>query len=215
MPAPRAPQPAQAGPRLGPPPTPPTPPPLSRFNAASDGEAAALLLRCCGSTRWASRVAACRPYPDTDALLAALDEASYDMTRADLVEALATESPQLPSPGDGAPQRAAGADAQRDRDTHVPSDERDRRDHRDQRGLLAAHTALRAAHSAYESRFGHAFLICLDEWPPGEQLGQALAGVRARLGNDPEEERVVVTEELRRLARGRLLQLVESAAGAG
>jgi 2-oxo-4-hydroxy-4-carboxy-5-ureidoimidazoline decarboxylase len=32
--------------------------------------------------------------------------------------------------------------------------------------------------------------------------------VRSRLGSDPEEERLVAAEELRRLARGRLLRLV-------
>ncbi|OEV31890.1 hypothetical protein AN219_02360, partial [Streptomyces nanshensis] len=41
------------------------------------------------------------------------------------------------------------------------------------------------------------------------------ASVRARLGNDLEEERLVVTEELRRLARGRLGRTVRGVAGAG
>ncbi|OEU86243.1 hypothetical protein DB35_15520 [Streptomyces abyssalis] len=173
--------------------------PLSRFNAAPDEAAAALLLRCCGSTRWAARITGCRPYPDTDSLLAALDEASYDMTPGDLAEALASETPELPSP-DGGPALSKDRDGLR---------------HRDQRGLLTAHTALRAAHAAYENRFGHAFIICLDGWEPGEQLGQALASVRARLGNDLEEERLVVTEELRRLARGRLGRTVRGVAGAG
>ncbi|WP_275936958.1 2-oxo-4-hydroxy-4-carboxy-5-ureidoimidazoline decarboxylase, partial [Streptomyces nanshensis] len=150
-------------------------------------QAAALLLRCCASTRWAARVAACRPYPDRDALLAALDEACYDMTPADLAEALAPESPLLPSPGPHG---------------------------HDHRGVLAAHTALRAAHAAYEHRFGHVFLVCLDEYEPGERLDQALAGVRTRLGHDPEEERPLVAEELRRLARGRLLRLVAGGTGA-
>jgi 2-oxo-4-hydroxy-4-carboxy-5-ureidoimidazoline decarboxylase len=172
--------------------------PLSRFNSAPDEEIAALLLRCCGSTRWAARVAACRPYPDAESLLAALDEASYDMTSADLAEALAPESPLLPSTGTGLQQHGTGA----------------RPAGHDQRGVLAAHTALRAAHAAYENRFGHAFIVCLDECDPGEQLGQALASVRTRLGHDPEEERLVVAEELRRLSRGRLLRMVERSGGA-
>ncbi|WP_223281333.1 2-oxo-4-hydroxy-4-carboxy-5-ureidoimidazoline decarboxylase [Streptomyces sp. San01] len=73
-----------------------------------------------------------------------------------------------------------------------------------------AHTALGAAHSAYESRFGHAFVICLDGYGPEEALDQLLAGIRSRLGNDPEEERVLSWEELRRLARGRLARLVRT-----
>ncbi|MFI9775945.1 2-oxo-4-hydroxy-4-carboxy-5-ureidoimidazoline decarboxylase [Streptomyces sp. NPDC051956] len=73
-----------------------------------------------------------------------------------------------------------------------------------------AHTALGAAHGAYESRFGHAFVICLDDYGPAEALDQLLAGIRSRLGNDPEEERVLSWDELRRLARGRLARLVRS-----
>jgi 2-oxo-4-hydroxy-4-carboxy-5-ureidoimidazoline decarboxylase len=134
------------------------------------------LIGCCGSRRWAHRLAAHRPYPDVDALLAAADEASYDMTAEDLGEALTEES------------------------AHHPLS--------DQPGLLAAHTALRAAHAAYESRFGHAFVICLDGYGLDERLDQVLAGIRARLANDPVRERESTAEELRRLARGRLVRLV-------
>ncbi len=43
----------------------------------------------------------------------------------------------------------------------------------------AAHLALRAAHAAYESRFGHAFVICLDAFHPSSTVDQVLAGIRA------------------------------------
>ncbi|MGW8380653.1 2-oxo-4-hydroxy-4-carboxy-5-ureidoimidazoline decarboxylase [Streptomyces sp. ODS28] len=149
---------------------------IEGFNAAPPAQAEEALGRCCGSRRWAARLTAHRPYPDLDALLAAADEASYDLTAEDLGEALAEESAQHPLS--------------------------------DQPGLLAAHTALRAAHAAYESRFGHAFVICLDGWSRDERLDQVLAGIRGRLGNDPEREREATAEELRRLARGRLTRLV-------
>jgi len=76
----------------------PHPPrPLDAFNAASAAEAGALLLRCLHSRRWSHRIAAHRPYPDLDALLAAADEAAYDLSPADLAEALSHESlPELP-----------------------------------------------------------------------------------------------------------------------
>lgn len=148
----------------------PSPHGLTRFNAASAAEAETLLLSCCHSPRWAERVAAHRPYPTVDALLAAADEAGYDLSRADLDEALAAESSAPPHP-DAPP---------------------------------AARTALRAAHAAYESSFGHAFVISLEGVRPGERLDQVLAGIRSRLGNEPEEERVIAADELRRLARARL-----------
>jgi 2-oxo-4-hydroxy-4-carboxy--5-ureidoimidazoline (OHCU) decarboxylase len=132
------------------------------------------LLTCCRSLRWAHRLAHHRPYPDLGAVLAAADEAAYDLTPADLAEAMAGESLTLLPDG----------------------------------AYSAAHTALSAAHAAYESRFGHVFVICLDEFAPGEVLDQVLVGIRSRLANEPEEERVVTADELRRLARGRLARLV-------
>ncbi|WP_351229539.1 2-oxo-4-hydroxy-4-carboxy-5-ureidoimidazoline decarboxylase [Streptomyces sp. NPDC002133] len=147
---------------------------LERFNTAPAGAAEAALLACCGSRRWGRRIVAHRPYPDLDALLAAADEASYDLGSADLDEALADESSSGLNPG-------------------APT---------------AAHTALRAAHAAYESSFGHAFVICLDGFHPDEQPDQVLAAIRARLANERDEERVVSADELRRLARTRLAHLV-------
>ncbi|MET9954586.1 2-oxo-4-hydroxy-4-carboxy-5-ureidoimidazoline decarboxylase [Streptomyces sp. NPDC006339] len=147
---------------------------LARFNAAPASVAQHLLLDCCGSRRWAERVAAHRPYPTLDALLAAADEAGYDLSGADLAEALSRETAALPHP-DAPP---------------------------------AARTALRAALAAYESGFGHAFVISLDGVPAGERLDRVLAGIRSRLGNEREEERVIAAEELRRLARTRLTRSI-------
>ncbi|MDR3083582.1 MAG: 2-oxo-4-hydroxy-4-carboxy-5-ureidoimidazoline decarboxylase [Streptomyces sp.] len=147
---------------------------LERFNSAAAGETRRALLTCCGSPRWARRIAEHRPYPDVSSLLAAADEAVYDLTPADLVEALAAEPPTLLPDGT----------------------------------YSAAHTALSAAHAAYESRFGHMFVICLDGIAPEEEADQVLAAIRSRLANDREEERLLAAEELRRLARGRLTRLV-------
>ncbi|NEB75120.1 2-oxo-4-hydroxy-4-carboxy-5-ureidoimidazoline decarboxylase [Streptomyces sp. SID14478] len=150
---------------------------LTRFNALPRDAAEAALLPCCASLAWAHRLAAHRPYPDLDALLAAADEAAYDLTPDDLSEALAHEElPSLP-----------GATA-----------------------YSAAGTALAAAHHAYEHRFGHAFVICLDDIAPGEALDHLLAGLRESFGTDAEEERVRAAEELRRLARGRITRLVRN-----
>lgn len=154
-------------------------PGLAQFNALPADEAERALLTCCGSHRWARRIAAHRPYPDPDSLLAASDEASYDLTGGDIAEALACESLTVLPAG-----------------THS-----------------AAHMALGAAHAAYESRFGHVFVICLDDTAPEESPDLVLAGIRARLANDPEEERARTAEELRRLARGRLTRLLPGTRG--
>ncbi|WP_374120791.1 2-oxo-4-hydroxy-4-carboxy-5-ureidoimidazoline decarboxylase [Streptomyces sp. AN091965] len=157
---------------------PASPGPLEPLNTAPADEAQRTLLTCCGSSHWARRLAAHRPYPDLDALLAAADEAAYDLTPADLAEALAAE-PFEPAVAPGSASTAAA-------------------------------TALRAAHAAYESRFGHAFVICLDATAPSEALDHLLASLRDRLGNDPEEELAVAADELRRAARARLTRLVHN-----
>lgn len=157
--------------------TPGTCSPLEHFNTAPAADAVHTLLTCLRSPHWAHRIADHRPYPTVDALLAASDEAAYDLTPRDLVEALAGES--LPALPEGA--------------------------------YSAARMALSAAQGAYEIRFGHAFVVCLDDLPPNEALDRVLEGIRSRLTNDPEEERIVTAEELRRLARGRLVEVLRGA----
>ncbi|WKV76199.1 2-oxo-4-hydroxy-4-carboxy-5-ureidoimidazoline decarboxylase [Streptomyces sp. PCS3-D2] len=148
-------------------------PGLTRFNSLSPEAARAVLLQCCGSRRWAHRVAAHRPYPDADALRAAADEASYDLSQSDLTEALAAEhSAELDH---GAP--------------------------------YAALLALEAAHTEYERKFGHAFVVCLDGHPPEEQADQLLGAIRRRMGHEADEERSISADELRRVAQSRLLDL--------
>ncbi|WP_338931972.1 2-oxo-4-hydroxy-4-carboxy-5-ureidoimidazoline decarboxylase [Streptomyces netropsis] len=147
---------------------------LDRLNAADPDDAEAALLVCCGSRRWARRLAAHRPYPAPDALLAAADAAGHALGRADLSEAFAAEAAGAFTP---AQARAVGA--------------------------------LRAAHAAYERRFGHVFVICLDGCRPEEVLGRLLSALRARLAAPLHEEHATAAGELRRIARGRLTRLAQ------
>lgn len=150
---------------------------LTAFNAAPEADARRLLLGCLRSPRWTERVAAHRPYPDLAALLAAADEAAYDLTPGELAGALAAETGAAPPP-----------------DLYE-----------------AAHTALDAARAAYEARFGHAFVISLDAITPNERLDHVLTAILSRLANDPEEERAVAADELRRLAGERLAHQLSDA----
>ncbi|NYI07992.1 2-oxo-4-hydroxy-4-carboxy-5-ureidoimidazoline decarboxylase [Allostreptomyces psammosilenae] len=155
---------------------------LRRLNAATVGAAEEALLACCGARRWAWRLARHRPYPDLASLLAAADEASWDLTPEDLHEAFSDEAPPYPLGESGAGGNAGGA-----------------------------LTALRAAHTAYQERFGHPFVICWEDRAEDERLAHLLDRLHARLGNDPEEERLIAAEELRRCALIRLTHLVSAA----
>ncbi|WP_342673481.1 2-oxo-4-hydroxy-4-carboxy-5-ureidoimidazoline decarboxylase [Streptomyces sp. ICBB 8177] len=76
---------------------------LARLNAAAPGDAERMLLDCCASGRWARRLADHRPYRDLGTLLAAADEAAYDLRPTDLDEALAGECAQPLPPTNGGP----------------------------------------------------------------------------------------------------------------
>lgn len=155
-----------------------TPIGLARLNEDQPGVAEAVLLSCCGSRQWARRLAGHRPYPDLDALLAAADEAAYDLTPGDLAEALAAEATAA-----GPPPLS---------DVPLPP---------------AANTALRAALAAYEARFGHVFVLSPEGAEPEELLDVVLASIHARLGHDPDKERIVSADQLRRVARTRLTRM--------
>jgi len=154
---------------------------LSPLNLAPSVAAEEAFRDCCGSHRWARRMAAHRPYPTVEALLAAADEAAYDLTSGDLAEALAAEA-TAPLPD---------------------------------RGNLTVRTALRAAHAAYEAKFGHAFVLALDEDDPAQALDQTLTSLRQRLNHDEDEEAAVTAEQLRRTTRLRLIRLAGSPDRAG
>lgn len=180
-----------AAPKVGPIPRPPpiqepalssdTPPVgLYLLNRAPSLVAEAALRTCCGSHRWARRMAAHRPYPSIDTLLAAADEAAYDLTSGDLAEALADE------PTTALPDRGGLA-------VHT--------------ALRAANAAYEAK---FGHAFVIALTGLDDPDDPAEVLDLTLTSLRQRLGHDEDEESVVTAEQLRRICRARLTRLAET-----
>src|SRR6478735_4045285 len=75
----------------------------------------------------------------------------------------------------------------------------------EQAGVADADTAaLAAGNLAYEQRFGYIYLICAS----GLSGAQMVAALRARLTHDDEQERLVVMEELRKIAALRLAKAI-------
>lgn len=154
---------------------------LETFNAAAPREATAVLLACCASRRFATVVAAGRPYPSLAAVEDAVHAAFESLTWEDVREALSGH-PRIGARADGksAAEQSGVADSDR--------------------------AALAAANAGYEARFGHIFVICAS----GLTGGQMLAALRARLGNDPDTERIVATRELARITTLRLRKALSS-----
>ena len=161
---------------------------LDRLNALPDGEARALLLACCASSRWAERVAAGRPYRSANDVLDAADAASRDLGPADVQEALAAH----PRIGDRAGGASREAGWSRQEQASVADAD------------AAVRDELHAGNLAYEERFGQVFLIRAAGRSPTEMLAE----LRRRLGNDPESERREVADQLREITRLRVERLL-------
>jgi 2-oxo-4-hydroxy-4-carboxy-5-ureidoimidazoline decarboxylase len=143
---------------------------LASFNAAPAADALAAMAACCAARRFAAAMAAGRPYPSADSLLAAAGAAFDKLTWDDVREAMDAH----PRIGD----RVSGQSAA------------------EQSGVAdGTRAALAAGNAAYEQRFGHVFLICATGLS-GEQM---LAALRQRLDHDQESERMVATAELRQI----------------
>jgi 2-oxo-4-hydroxy-4-carboxy-5-ureidoimidazoline decarboxylase len=154
---------------------------LASFNAAATEDAVAAMMSCCSSKRFATAMAAGRPYASLAAAEAAVTAAFASLDWADILEAIAGH----PRIGD----RANGQSAA------------------EQSGVAdSSRAALADGNREYEEHFGHVFLICAAGLS-GEEM---LAALRERLGNDPDTERKVATTELRKITVLRLGKVLGS-----
>jgi allantoinase len=164
---------------------------LDRLNALGAAEAIAELLRCCGSRRWAERMADLRPFPSEEGLFQAADAVWNGLDDPDRIEAFEAH----PRIGDLDALRAKFASTA-SWAAHEQAGVSDADD-----SILRA---LAEANQDYEARFGHLFIVCAT----GKSAVEMLELLRDRLGNDPEAERAVASGEQAKIARIRLRKLV-------
>jgi allantoicase len=157
---------------------------LRWLNALPAGQARSELLSCCGSTAWAAKMAASRPFTDASALADTADEVWDALDPDDWLEAFAAH----PRIGD----RAVGGSWSSAEQAGVGGADP---------GVLAA---LAEGNLAYERRFGHVFLISAS----GRKADELLAALHERMGNDPEGELRVAAAEQRKITRLRLEKLL-------
>lgn len=152
---------------------------LDAFNVAEPAVAEHDLLACCASRRWADELLARRPYHDLSQLRSVSEQVLRVLEWDDVRQALAAH-PRIGERVAGESTEAGWSRAEQAGAT--PSDD------------------LVAGNRLYEERFGHVFLICATGLS-GEEM---LTALRRRLGNDPDTERDVVREELRKIVDLRL-----------
>lgn len=155
-------------------------------------EAEAAFLECCGSSVWARRMAAARPFAMLENLFETAEEIWFSLSTADQLEAFAAH-PQIgskkaaPSQGARAAEWSAG----------------------EQSGMAAAADTVRdelaELNRLYKNKFGFIFIVCASGKDPNEML----AICKARLGNSAETELHIAAEEQRKITEIRLGKLLE------
>jgi OHCU decarboxylase len=162
---------------------------MTDLNALDEPAAVAAFLRCCGSSRWAQRMAAARPFADVAAVETGADAIWLALEPHDWREAFAAH----PKIGAANPGAAEASDWARQEQASV---------------AVAGHDTLRrlaAANRDYEARFGYIFIVCAT----GKTAGEMLALLEARLRHDAGEELPIAAEEQRQITRLRLNKLIE------
>ncbi|HEY0189938.1 MAG TPA: allantoicase [Kofleriaceae bacterium] len=161
---------------------------VARLNALPADDATTALRRCCGSARWAERMAAQRPFEDAPALLRIAERIWWSLDEAAHREAFAAHpqigETQTPVSGDSAwsagEQRAAAtAEAQ-------------------------VFAELADANRGYLERHGFLFIVCAT----GRSAADMLADLRARTPSPLADELRTAAEEQIKITRLRLHKLL-------
>ncbi|HYH85600.1 MAG TPA: 2-oxo-4-hydroxy-4-carboxy-5-ureidoimidazoline decarboxylase [Pyrinomonadaceae bacterium] len=152
--------------------------PVEKLNRLPTDEARAVLLDCCGSTRWAESVAANRPYWDVGQCLIIGERIWKELERDDWLEAFRAH----PKIGERKAEAVASQKAQswsegeQSRASDAASETLD---------------ALAAANREYEAKFGFIFIVCAS----GKTADEMLALLRDRMSNDIDTELRVAAGE--------------------
>ena len=156
---------------------------LQSLNAARMDAAICALLRCCGSSNWAKRMAELRPFEDIDELEEAGDRNWALCSREDWLEAFAAH----PKIG----QRSGSQWSQQEQSETASSD-------------FDTQAALDRVNKEYETKFGYIFVVCA----AGKTAPELLAILQQRLANDPENEIYHAAEQQQLITHLRLRKLL-------
>jgi 2-oxo-4-hydroxy-4-carboxy-5-ureidoimidazoline decarboxylase len=159
----------------------------SRIDDAPLEEASALLMACCGSSRWVDRMLGRRPFGSRAALLSAAREEWFALSADHWREAFEHH----PKIGDASALRTRFAATR-----HLSE--------REQAGVASAADeimeALAEGNRAYQKKFGFIFIVCASGRSAEEMLDRLLT----RLPNDPAAEILIAAEEHAQITARRL-----------
>jgi len=173
----------------------PTSPPdgVERLNRMSEKAAHKAFLDCCGSRKWAARMAANRPFGTSAELFVLADRIWPELAEEDWLEAFRHHPPI------GGKRPAA---KQLSKASRWSAKEQSTA----QKAAPETLAELAAENRAYSQNFGYVFLICAS----GKTSEDILEALRKRMPNDPATELQIAAEEQRKITRLRLEKLLAS-----
>ena len=177
---------------------------LRWLNTLPDRAAHDAFISCCGSEKWARRMAGQRPFISWEQLRRQADAACDDLSDPDWLQAFSCHPrigdipPAVAEPGPGVSSvssaaSAASADRWAQQEQSATSEA--------SRETLGA---LQKANQEYYSRFGHIFIVCAT----GKCGEEMLESLRRRIQNSPQEELKVAAGEQRKIMQLRLQKMV-------
>jgi OHCU decarboxylase len=165
---------------------------LEQLNKLPKDKAEATFLDCCGSTEWAKRMAAERPFGMIENLYQSAESIWSSLSSADHLEAFASH-PKIGSKKPAPKQQAKSA----------------KWSSNEQSGLETANDEVKndlaEANRLYLEKFGFIFIVCAT----GKSAAEMLAICRARLRNSLATELQIAAEEQRKITEIRLNKLLE------
>jgi OHCU decarboxylase len=163
------------------------------LNSLSAAEAENEFLKCCGSTRWARRMAEERPFESVAKLAETAERIWWSLEPQDWLEAFHSH------PKIGEKKAAA-----------VTSDQSARWSEAEQAAVNDAASAtlqqLAELNRQYEQKFGYIFIVCAT----GKTSEEMLEILRERLGNEPDQELRNAAAEQAKITQLRLNKLIDS-----
>ena len=162
---------------------------LNHLNAETAAETQKKLLKCCGSTAWATKVAQARPFSNVNQLKKTAERVWWSLEPDDWLEAFSSH----PKIGERkAESTSHGWSKQEQSGVKNASD--------DTRQQLAQ------LNREYEEKFGYIFIICAT----GKTSNQMLSNLEGRLHNSPEKELHIAAAEQAKITALRLEKLLNS-----
>ncbi|HEY3582078.1 MAG TPA: 2-oxo-4-hydroxy-4-carboxy-5-ureidoimidazoline decarboxylase [Pyrinomonadaceae bacterium] len=167
---------------------------LDWLNALSSAAARTELLKCCGSTHWATTLTERRPFANLDQLLAQSTDVWWALDQIDWLEAFRSH------PKIGEKKAAASVTTQSQQWSA-----------QEQQGVARANEEavekLACLNRAYEEKFGFIFIVCAT----GKSTDEILALLETRLENEPAAELRNAATEQAKITELRLRKLLGTA----